>query len=239
MREKVLGGFMLLVLVYLMVQLSGCTLIGMGLGSLLDNVTPKESKTLYGDDIAAASPGKKVTIVLRSGTSLDGTFFKFYQLSRDEYAPLYPQDERLGSGALRLPRLGEKLSVVQPGGKTTDWEFYGFDLGGTIALRRPATYFIVKMSLNDIHGLRDAQGELLNVPFLKTSLNNAQVPFMTAVWLLSEKGKVIIPSDQILEIRMEKGKSGKTIGMVIGMVLDAYVIVSYLLGGGYRGMGKF
>ena len=239
MRQKVSVGLMLLVLVYLMVQLSGCTIIGATIGSAIDNQSSPSFKTLSGPDIAGASPGKKVSILLRSGDSVDGTFLRLYPLNRDEYAPLYPKDEKLGTGALRLPRLGEKLIVTEASGKTSEWEFNGFDLRETIFLRRPAGSQTVKMPLEDIKGLQDARGEFYDLPFIRTSAKNGLVPFLTAVWLYREKGKVIIPSDQILGIRMEKSKSGTTIGTVIGMVLDAAVIAAAIGMRGGFGIGSF
>jgi len=56
MKKAMPGGLAPFLAVYLMIQLSGCTLIGMGLGSLWDNASPKESKKLSGADIAADSP---------------------------------------------------------------------------------------------------------------------------------------------------------------------------------------
>ena len=219
MREKVSVGLMLLVLVYLMVQLSGCTLIGMGLGSAGDHET-SPFKTVSAPDIAGVSPGKKVSITLRSGNSVEGTFLRLYSLNWDEYALIYPKDEKLGTGALRLPRLGEKLIVTEASGKTSEWEFNGFDLGERVSLRRPASYPTVPKPLAEIRGLQDARGEFYDLPFIRTSVKNGLVPFLTAFWLYSKKAKVIIPSDQILEIRMEKSKNGWLIGMAIGLALD-------------------
>jgi hypothetical protein len=235
MKVRASGGLMFFVLVYLIVQLSGCTLIGMGIGSAIDSSSPGKTNTLPRADMAAPSTGKQVTVVLKSGILVDGTLVKVYQLTREEYAPFYPKDEKLGAGALRLPRLGETLNVVQSGGKTSAWEFCGFDQGGMIALRRPPNYVIVRMLLAGIQDLRDDQGEPLDRPFLMTSVRSAQVPFLTALWLSSGSRKVLISSDQIQEIRViEKSKSGKTTFMVLGAILDAVIIAGALAFSGFH-----
>jgi len=236
MKEKTMGGLVFLILVYLMVQLSGCTIIGATIGSAADKQT-SSLLTLSGPDIAGASPGKKVSITLRSGDSVDGTFLRLYPLNRDEYAPLYAQDEKLGTGALRLPRLGEKLIATEAGGKTSEWEFNGFDLGEMVSLRRPANYPTIKMPLAAIKGLQDARGEFYDLTFIRTSVKNGLVPFLTAFWVYTEKGKIIVPSDQILGIRTEKNKHGALTGTIIGLVLDVAVIALVSSMKGIGGIG--
>jgi hypothetical protein len=239
MREKVSVGLMLLVLVYLIVQLSGCTLIGMGVGSVLDNSSGVNFKTVSKADLATLKPGKMVFVAYKSGPVISGTFFKFGSWSRDEYAGLYVALETRGTSGMRFPRLGEKISTVFANGKRTEGEFGGFDIGESILLRRPGSPLLLKTSLTGLLELKDEQGMPLNLTFLRTQAASGQVPFLTTVWVFTNTGKLNIPSEQILEARVETEKNGKSIGLVIGLLLDAAAIISAASIGGLGIGGHF
>ena len=80
----------LFVLAFLLFRLSGCSLIGLGIGALSDANTP-DYTTIPGWEEGNIEPGTEIDILLNNGEQVSGTYIGLEHVLEEEYAEQYTE----------------------------------------------------------------------------------------------------------------------------------------------------
>ncbi len=236
MRKCILSLSMAFFIVYLSFEFSGCSLIGLGIGAIKDGHEP-DNTTATNSQLWFVQPGQNVSMVLRDGTVLKGSYGGIQPVPKDDYGRKYEETCAQNYGSIALPRLGEK--VIFAGNDPTDQyecEFAGFDLG-LIMIKNIEKNTISGVSTKRYPTFKNSQGNLIDVKALDAMMLEGKIPFVSGAVMKIGSNQKVIPVEQISEVRIPNKKHGKLIGFLIGAGIDAVVIYAIsttnFIGGGW------
>ncbi|MGH8004366.1 MAG: hypothetical protein ACRECJ_06555 [Limisphaerales bacterium] len=214
---------------FFLLRMAGCTLIGFGVGSIVDSTKP-DRRPLPGWKMEALKPGTKIDLFLRDGTVLSGKYAGLYQRPEEEYAGLYSAVRREKEAEVLLPPLGESLTVGLMSGRDTAGVFLGFDFH-TLLLRKGVDTSRIELPMAAKLNLAEAE------PVKKLSSDGA-IPFRSMIEL---KTRIKIPphsakrgndslhrvaAEQVVQIQIPTIKKGKSTGALIGAIVDVAVLIT-------------
>lgn len=223
---------------------SDCTIIGAGIGELIDATTAR-SLTPEGFAPEMVEPGHKITLQLRNGHSIKGEYIGIEQLPAEEYAARYASTREQQPTTVPLPELGDTVTLCMTRGGELHAEFLGFDFYrvSVRTLGRSEPESVEPQGVRELHarGSGTITGEVLE--FLASE---GVLPFRSAVAVQTTRtsnragGKRLVPLDQVALIEWDSD-TGRTVGTVIGGVVDAALIVfvtaALAASGGFTGFG--
>jgi|GEM_PF-1831192 len=235
MRIKPTGVFFWILLAWLVIQLSGCTFIGYGLGKSSDSGTPPRSTIFDWKDLRLLRPGKAVSVLFKDGHSEQGSFLGIRQVPEAAYARQYEAFREQNRG-VRLPALSEKLAILTTDGRRRDGVFSGFDWSGlaepSFCLRMnglvdavPIPAVLIQEVLFDTENLPDLEkikGLLLagKIPFVSMIGFDAKTPAGSSAKLISWH--------EIRNIEVTKKSRGWLTGLIIGGAIDALTVIAII-----------
>ncbi|PLX23979.1 MAG: hypothetical protein C0600_13850, partial [Ignavibacteria bacterium] len=204
--------------------LSGCSIIGAGLGSTLDdpeNITTSTEQPSYLSEVA---PGDELTLKLFSGKEHSGEFRGIAQPTLDELNTMLETSSRIEGGPL-LQR-GDAVDVVTEDGESYPVRFIGCDGLGVYLQRsedRKPLYIILPL----LDHLKLAGGETFDADDLQDALANGNLRSVGNVRLESDSASQLIPLDEVESvITTSRRRPGLITGFIVGLAVDAFLIYS-------------
>ena len=219
-------GFALLV----SVEISGCSLIGFGVGSAID--ATRGTRLRKGDryQVFQLEPGSKLRIQLADGTTVAGTYRGLAAQADSNYARRYAAWCDTAALSFRPPRIGEMIRIESSGGRSfssraPEGVFLGFGpkrvhylpRGSRSATYEPMSHLrriLTKTSPSISRAAIDQLGDRLPVQSIAIV---RQGPSEHRIDLLDER---------IVGLEWGEAHHGfRTAGLVIGLTADATVIL--------------
>lgn len=225
----------------LVLSQSSCTLIGAGIGELVDATT---ARSLAPQELAPETiePSQKITVRLRDGRSIEGRYIAILPLPADEYAERYESARERHSTIAPLPQLGDTVTLHMARGGELNAEFLGFDLDA-VSVRTPGAA-PERVRAREVRELRAGSGGAITGAALEFLLSEGALPVHSALALQTTPardgagGKRLLPLDRIALIEWDSD-SGRTVGTIVGGVVDAALIVVLVSVCAQSGCGSF
>ncbi len=209
-------------------SVSGCSLIGLGIGAAVDRASPDNFEEITGWEIETINPGDNILIQKINGDLFTGKFVGLDQISLDKYSAKYSKCRDLHSGKFNLPLLGDTIIAVDTSGKNWEIEFIGFDAGSLLFrkknLSKPGRVTLTRISKIIVDGKYEISGSTLNTMTL-----GHEIPSYYSLILNGNVRRHIIPIDDIYSIEIRTSKHGARNGFMVGAAIDIIVIALILL----------
>ncbi len=219
---------------FFLLRITGCTLIGYSVGSIVDSGKP-DRRPLPGWKMETLKPGTKIDLYLRDGTVLSGKYSGLYQRSEEEYAGLYAAAREENQKEVLLPPLGESLAVTYTAGKDTAGVLLGFDFQSILLQTGPKTS---RINLPALAKLSVARLNLIDAGAVKRLSSAGKIPSLSMIEVStraensastakrSEEIPRRVALEEVIQIQVPNPKSGKSTGALIGAVVDLAVLVT-------------
>ncbi len=221
---------------------SNCTIIGAGIGELIDATT---AQSLAPRQLApqAIEPGREITLQLRDGRSLKGKYIGIVPLPAEEYAGRYQSARERHLPTAPLPELGDTVTLYMTGGGELNAEFIGFD-PGVVSVRTLGSAQPESIQAQEVRQLQTGCGAAMTGEALRFLLSEGALPFQSALAVhLTAVGNPAgleqrVPLDRVALIEWDSDK-GRKVGTIVGGVIDAAVLVAVVVGCTATGCGSF
>lgn len=207
---------------------SACTLIGAGIGELVDATT---ARSLTPRKLAPETiePGQKIKLQLRNGHSVDGEYIGIEPLPAEEYAARYASTREQHLTIIPLPELGDTVTLRMTQGGELDAEFLGFDLH-MMSVRTLGRSEPEGVQPHEVRELCIRGGGAITGEALEFLHSEGALPVHSALAMQTTAagnragGKRLVPLDRIALIEWDSD-NGRKVGTIIGGVIDAVAIV--------------
>lgn len=230
LRPRLYGALALLALNS---ALSGCTLIGYGLGSAIDS----SSKRTFGPEVFAPESagrdtlksGTKLKLNLRDGEVVEGKYLGVERLPAEEYAQVYAGARERYQLQSALPEPGDTVTLALVTGRVLEGELLGFEGRRWVIFRRET---LLRVAAADVVEMTDGGDCSVSGETLDRLLSSGAVPTMSALALevVVSEGRTrreerrLIPLDSILSATY-KPTSGRTVGTLAGLAIDVVALI--------------
>ncbi len=228
MRAHIVLGFLFIVLPHLVLDY-GCSLVGFGLGSIVDKSTSKKTY-VAGSSAWQMDQLDSIRVKLKDGTTMAGTNPRPSVIPEMAYEKAY--ELAFTTSDIDLPRLHDSVLVTCSRGvyaeRTVQGEFLGFGIDN-----RPA-YSLVKIRreaetksfpLHTVELLTDNRGKEWTGRDLSVLISAGRAPLHRGVILNSESSDTLLAVCDIDSILVVQESSWKWVGGGIGAAADITVLI--------------
>ncbi len=213
--------------------LSACSLIGFGIGALVDS-RARNASVYTKDGLDSLQSSTRVNVVLEDSSVLLGDYKSLSPEPLEEYRPRYLEYRSSAASYLVLPQLGDTLRFIVHSTAGPQKEIRGLFQGfspGTICIERLPEKG-PKYAANILIGYVDtlySQGALFaDLRLLQDAVVQDHVPFVQKVLRLEQKDRVVsIPLTGIQRVDVIHSYNAKWYGLGVGAVLDALMVYSF------------
>ena len=200
---------------------SGCTIIGLSLGTIGD-ATKSNYISLEPNVTIELKPGAAYRFKLKNGDVLAGKFVRwereptkayikaFSRVSRHEYVPVY----------------GDSIVVTTKSGKQYYGRFYGFDHPHIAILSMPSRPGLTRIILDDLKVIADSRGNRFDIETMIAAIDSNQVPIITNLIVNVGTQTRRIGINEVAEIEQRQKKTGKLFGFLFGAAVDLAVFLA-------------
>jgi hypothetical protein len=209
-------------------SLSGCSLIGLGVGSMVDSgrrVGPAARLT-------STRPGCPVSVRLEDGREVSGVFAGTGQIPAADCAADY-EAWRRSMPATRLPMLGESLVCLRARWDSTGFRSessalrgrfrgvgYQFVAPGIVGEAEP-----VRIPLEEIESVTDSAGNRASwLGDVRQGVSRGDFPLLTSFNVGAGNGVERIRLDQVSSVERSAPRTGKIIGFSLWLLMDGAAI---------------
>lgn len=244
MQTKISIVLILLVAASLL-QLNGCTLIGLSIGSGIEY--PKDECLLIpGWKVGAITPGDEIHLMLNDGEQVSGKYLGINPVPQERYAEMYAKFRKEKSEELILPELGENITIVMKSGIQAERELVGFyhqylatelqeEKDSVLALasymmsvRRLQEKTTGPVRLTKVDRVISSRGDIVEGESLQKLAKSGEIPFLFAVTIEGLMGATQVPMNEIYRIQVPKKGSYWLAGLAVGLTMDVLVVVYFL-----------
>ncbi len=235
LSHKSFGYLLFAFVVLLLFQLSGCALIGYGVGAIADSSPKRRSVTSIDTPLLLLKPGTNVKLYLKTGRHEKGKCMGLLLVPRKEYAETYAKVRDQIKDDVVLPALGERINVVKKRwtlekpetSRTEEVEFIGFDYGG-ISVREADRSQPTIMPLASLQSIRDQKGNILNMDFMERLMSEQKVPFLSLATIQlrteTEEVRIDLADIDLIEVTGRRNKAGF---FFAGLAMDVFVALVF------------
>jgi hypothetical protein len=247
-QTKLSLAIVLLVAVAVVLQLSGCSLIGFGIGSVIDSAGP-DSVLIPGWKVKTIKPGEEIIVILKDGQKIEGTYEGMEPVPKVEYAKRYASFRKQKSEEFSLPALGDTITIELKSGVRGQREFFGFDhqyLSAKLEEEKDSTLIYTSymvsvrqlgdttsgmVFLNKIEKIIDTHGNVVDGEALQELAFEGQIPLLSEIVLGPRVGINSVAMEKVYQIQVPKRGNAKWTCLGIGAAIDVIVIIVALASG--------
>jgi hypothetical protein len=200
---------------------AGCSMIGYSIGAMSDAEKPGRL-TVAGTELDSIPPGTRISVWLHDNSGVDGRYSGKELCAGDDYAMRYTAYLQKNPESFDIPSLGDSVKVTLISGYEFECEFAGFDYSHVVVKRDT---LIIPIALGNLTILVDGRGRTIDSDIAKEIISRDHTPLMTKIVVAHKGGPTTVPVDKIHQIRMHIKKQGKRIGLTIGAIVDALVLM--------------
>ena len=211
------------------ITLSGCSLIGLGVGSIIDASKPGTYTPVNQD--STLKPGPEIKVITTKGDTVVGDYLGLdYQTPTVYYEEQYANAQEENKDTCPLPDLHQDITIETSG--LWEGEFCGF-----CRLKRGDMYLLVRptdnpvpayLDMANVSRIIDRQGVVSDGIIVRELLDHDQIPLVSNMMIRVEHQTIYVPTDEIDKIMLnEKGHKAATIGFVLGLTVDVAAIITW------------
>jgi len=204
--------------------LAGCSLVGLGVGALVDKSNSGQSKAIEASQVVAVGPGTPVDVSLRDGGQLSGKYVGLVPVPPEQYADSFARS-REGNGSEHVPALGSPVTVTLQSGKQQQGELLGFD-GHRLVIRESGAKQPTAVELSRVVRLSDSAGGEVGGESLRRMSLAGKIPSLSAMAVDTASGRTQVPLDLVSRIDVPKKGHAKLAGFLVGAVIDAVIVIA-------------
>ncbi|MBX2989739.1 MAG: hypothetical protein KF749_01080 [Bacteroidetes bacterium] len=208
--------------------LSGCSLIGFGIGAAIDGGKP-DKETVLPESSPGLAVGQPVRITRVDSTSVEGMYEGVTNLDSVKYAERYGGFTATAGGESAFPKLGETLDLYTVSGKLGgEYRFRGFGFGTLqVAVITDDGNSLAQLTFSQLVRVTDRQGDEFDLSRFARLSDEGRLPRNVALALTTGIGGMQVPFDDVARIEVNNSKNAKWIGGGIGLALDiAYLVAA-------------
>jgi len=214
----------------LAMSLSGCCLIGLGVGAIVDSSKP-DSAYVPAGKAQTLKPGKTITVTKLDGEAVTGAYLGMdFVTVTDYYETKYADAQKLNKDRCALPDLSQSITIIDTNSRRWDVEFRGFsrDFGGReyLLFRNLGQVIPNRVSLWSVSGIADSQGNIIQTDTLSQLINDRKIPTLSTLLIRSENDRIQIPTGEIEMVQYKLKHHGALTGFLIGACVDVIVVVA-------------
>jgi len=199
--------------------LNGCTLVGNLIGTIADNSQPILNVTTW--EIQTITKGTPVTLYLRQGAYVIGTYNGLSSVGREEYKRAFAENRLTWPSGTTLPGIQDSITVVLKNGTSIACTLDGYNShflsATTVASTSPVPFPYLNMTAIE------RAGNIIPVEELRATLSNLHVPLYSFLRLDTKSGERNVALEDIQQIIMQDKKNYTVICTVIGLTIDIIV----------------
>ena len=205
-------------------HITGCSLIGLGVGAIVD-ANSKGSRVVPAHDYAVIERGKMIELHLRTGSAtMAGRFLGGAQRPYSEWLARYAAARETAVVSGPLPSPGDTIRLMQRSHRVSEGEFQGLwidrvDVQHPVAGSSPV---VPHRSFDRI----EWRGDTLGVDRLVTLERLGVLPTLTALRVATASGEVLVPADEVAWINAPTERHAASIGFLVGLVADVILVVT-------------
>jgi len=232
---------LLAVAIMIILTINSCSVIGFSVGAMKDNSKP-DSLRIAGFEAEKIKPVKNVKITMNDGKQLRGKYRGIHLLPREEYTQRYNAIREKSSPDFIVPKLNGDIIMTLNSGKQVEREFLGFDFGNQpilledTSITNPLFNLRILTKVKGSPGsqnfpsrivdkISDREGNVYQARNLEKLALEGQIPFSSAITFENQDSMLLIPGEEVSRIELKNGKNAKWIGLGIGAVIDAGLII--------------
>ena len=211
------------------VAMSGCTLIGAGIGAAADHHDrTRHDRTRHDiNDIERVKMGVPLNVRMEDGRHISGENAGMRRRAEAEYAAAHRARRRHAMRA--VPELGSEVVLKLTSGERLNGTYSGVGWDG-------ADYYVslaeqegsearTRVLMEMVDGIDDTQGSSYNARYLEQYLRQRTIPLLEGLALVTEAGVEVVPLEQAVAIvEPSRGKKAIEGGLMMGFVIDALVV---------------
>jgi|GEM_PF-1309126 len=225
--------------------LSGCSVVGLGAGALIDKSTP-DTRSVSVWNLANIDSDRRVGVILKDSTRCKCDVVALAEMPQDQYEEIYSKSVVRGGLPTGLPNMHDTIEVSSKKGKSGLYEFGGFGYGPR-KMSRPMSpgeklfpgsvyQFLTAKSLpddkdrifylNDLSSISVDGGPAVVGTWIEKLLNNGALPLKSVVACRSYSDEKVYRMENIDSIEVRNKKSAKWVGLALGLAIDIAIVVS-------------
>jgi hypothetical protein len=207
----------------------GCTLVGLGIGALVDHEKPPKRKPVVGPEVETLEPGTSLEVGTRDGHTVSGRYGGLVWARPEEYGPRYATARQALAGEAALPALGAGARVAVTSGSLATGGYLG--LGpGFVSFQPADRREPSRVDLDHVVSLTDAEGRTIAGERLRTLVSSGRVPLLAGLLVEQAGGKQVVPFEDVTTVgRVVKSNKGKKTGLLVGVAVDVALVVASLV----------
>jgi len=213
-----------LLVVVVAAALTGCSLIGLGIGASIDRDNAGKRKPIEAWQVVAVGPGTPVDVSLRDGGQLSGKYVGLVPVPPEQYADSFERS-REANGSAHPPVLGSTVTVAVKSGKQKQGELLGFDLK-SLVIREAGGKQPTAVELSRVVRLSDSAGGDVEGETLRRMALAGKIPYLSAMAVDTASGRTQVPLDLVARIDVPKKSHATLTGFLVGAVIDAVLVVA-------------
>ena len=213
--------------------LSGCTVIGGGLGSVVDSARSNPTRCA----VAHVGRGVRIQLHMRDQSLVRARLWGLIEPDTARYAALHAEWSQSETSADVLPEPGERV-VVGTGSREFAGTFHGLSPAGVRLFEERGVRLRV-FRYAEFETLTDARGRSLTSPFLQQLVADGSVPTGTLVQMQGDREQrrltdfTIGPTDTLAfddleRVDVPRERRMQVLGALFGLLADLYVLGALL-----------
>lgn len=239
--RRVLHAFLfVLVLAPFAVHLTGCSILGLGIGAVMDSQRPRRDRMIPSNEVGEVRSGSFVEFRLRDSSVVVGKFLGVDQDFSAGYAERYAAWRAGPDSAYRAPALGEEVRLVERSRRSRIGRFAGFGYRSALLERMgksPQIYLF-----EDLIELRTADKTRIKVERFAELEAEGRLPTRVGAWVARPSASpktagerwlghlkrerpafadtVEVSADELRWVRASSQSSAARTGLYIGLTAD-------------------
>ncbi len=223
------------VLVALANCISGCSVVGLGVGLAIDGAT-KDEKAIDKYQCGEIKCNTKTVFHLNNGSTISGLFDGLENKREEEYNSEYIEFTENHKSDIFLPAIGDTLRIVYIDGYRGWHEFLGFDcspgLSGKL-MKESKRFSCACISTNELGSnvkkeylleylqeIKDNNGHSATGEELGHLILHTSVPLRSRMAIIGDSGFEYVTIEEVASIDIPRSKNAKWIGLGIGLFID-------------------
>lgn len=229
---RILIGFVLIL------NISGCTFLGYGTGSLIEKSAP-EAWDVTGCRLDSLDIGTRLTVVNTAGKDFRGAFTGFGTVSDKDYKVRYNRMTSAFNGEAKLPGYGEKIAIATKLVRelhVEDYIYYGFEFDYPpsannirLRLKQPGSDRIRLKSLNRIQYISNEIDYRYYPDTFRKLAKRSELQYISALVLTSGSKEIFIPLDEIVHTGVLDEKTSAVSLATYGAIFDSVMFFTFLM----------
>jgi len=232
MRRMKAYGYWAVAAGILALTVSGCTAIGFAVGGMVDSAVKDKSSLA----VTRAQRGDVLTLHMRDGSSIRCKLLWLEEPDSTAYEARYDAWFQSHPGSELIPRPGERVKL-SAGKRSYEGGFQGLAPTG-VRLAGSETTPAALVAFKQFETLVDERGRTSTSEMLEEHVLAGRVPTGTTVKFTHLKGSggtaggasteamASVPWDDVLSVDGPSGRTWKTVGTLVGVLVDLTVLVA-------------